>query len=226
MEAKNNEQADLNQKSFLFLSIGLAVSMLLVTSAFEWKSYDSEGSIVALEADEPAFDEIVTIPVTRMPSPPKPKVIPPEIIETKQEDVVEIQIDQPIPTFNFEEEPLAIVDNTPPLADEPVDVVESYVEQMPAPEGGMEAFYKYISKNLKYPKNAIRNNISGKVFVSFVVDKDGSLQEVQVIKGIGGGCDEEALRIVQNAKKWQPGRQGGRTVKVRMVIPITFQLSQ
>ena len=88
----------------------------------------------------------------------------------------------------------------------------------------MSAFYKYVATTLRYPAQARRMGIEGKVFVQFVVDKDGSLTDVQAIKGIGAGCDEEAVRVISKAKKWKPGKQRGRAVKVRMILPITFKL--
>ncbi|MCK5701162.1 MAG: energy transducer TonB, partial [Cyclobacteriaceae bacterium] len=77
---------------------------------------------------------------------------------------------------------------------------------------------------LKYPAQARRMGIEGKVFVQFVVDKDGTLTEVTAVKGIGAGCDQEAVRVIEGAPKWKPGKQRGRSVKVRMILPITFKL--
>jgi len=77
---------------------------------------------------------------------------------------------------------------------------------------------------MRYPVQARRMGIEGRVFVQFVVQKDGSLQEIQVIKGIGAGCDEEAVRVIKKSKNWKPGKQRGRAVKVRMIIPIVFRL--
>jgi protein TonB len=88
----------------------------------------------------------------------------------------------------------------------------------------MEDFYKYVSKNIEYPKQARRMGIEGKVFVQFVVDKDGSLSDVKVIKGIGAGCDEEAIRVLKESPKWTPGKQRGRPVRVRMSLPIFFKI--
>ena len=102
--------------------------------------------------------------------------------------------------------------------------VFTMVEHLPAPEKGMKSFYSYVRKKLKYPADARRKGIEGKVFVQFVVAKDGSLIDVRVLKGIGDSCDEEARKVVQNAEKWTPGKQGGVPVNVRMVIPITFSL--
>jgi len=78
---------------------------------------------------------------------------------------------------------------------------------------------------MNYPRLAIRNNVTGKVFVQFVIDKDGRITDVKSVKGIGFGCDEEAVRVLENAPKWIPGKQRGREVKVRMVLPITFSLN-
>ena len=98
------------------------------------------------------------------------------------------------------------------------------VEENPEFIGGMAKLYEYLGKNIQYPEMAKENGIQGKVFVQFVVDKDGSLTDVQAIKGIGAGCDEEAVRVISKAKKWKPGKQRGRAVKVRMILPITFKL--
>ena len=104
------------------------------------------------------------------------------------------------------------------------DEIFTIVESQPAPAKGMNSFYEYIRKNLRYPAKARRKGIEGKVFVQFVVEKDGSLNDVMVIKGIGAGCDEEARRVLENADEWMPGQQNGQPVKVRMVLPITFSL--
>jgi TonB family protein len=99
------------------------------------------------------------------------------------------------------------------------------LEDQPGPEGGMAAFYKHVQKTMKYPRDARRFGIQGRVFVEFEVDEDGELITVKTIKGIGGGCDKEAERVVKNSPKWNPGKQRGQPVKVRMILPITFKLS-
>lgn len=110
------------------------------------------------------------------------------------------------------------------LEDEIAEEIFTIVEQKPEPNGGFNVFYEFVSKNMKYPPMASRSGIEGRVYIEFVVDKDGSLTDLKVIKGIGGGCDEEALRILGKAPKWNPGKQRGRPVKVRMVLPILFRL--
>ena len=98
------------------------------------------------------------------------------------------------------------------------------VEQNPEFPGGMQALVNYLQRTLKYPAAASRGNISGKVYVSFVVNTNGELTDVTVLKGIGFGCDEEAVRVVSQMPRWKPGKQSGRAVKVRFNLPITFAL--
>lgn len=98
------------------------------------------------------------------------------------------------------------------------------VEVMPEYPGGMEALIEYLGSNIKYPEEAKNENIEGKVFVNFIVEKDGSIGETTVLRGIGGGCDEEAVRVVNNMPDWTPGTQRGEPVKVSYNLPINFAL--
>lgn len=98
------------------------------------------------------------------------------------------------------------------------------VEKRPTPKGGRIAFYRYIAKNLKYPDKARKNKIEGRVIIECVVEKDGSLSTFKVRKGIGGGCDEEAIRVLKLAPKWNPAKQRGESVRHRIFVPIVFKL--
>lgn len=98
------------------------------------------------------------------------------------------------------------------------------VEQNPEFPGGAAEMYKYLSKNIRYPGAASRANIQGRVFLQFVVNTDGSITDVEVVKGVGFGCDEEAVRVVKSMPKWKPGRQSGRAVRVKYTLPVNFQL--
>ncbi|PIB37078.1 hypothetical protein BFP72_17540 [Reichenbachiella sp. 5M10] len=104
------------------------------------------------------------------------------------------------------------------------DGIFDIVEDQPMPQGGMEEFYQYIAQNMKYPLAARDAGVEGIVFVQFIVDTEGNITEAQVLKGIGNGCDAEALRVVQNSQKWKPGMQDGKAVNVKMVLPITYKL--
>jgi protein TonB len=107
---------------------------------------------------------------------------------------------------------------------EEAKLIFSVVEQMPEYPGGEEALKEYLTKNLAYPEFAKENGIHGTVYISFVVEKDGSISDVKVLRGIGGGCDEEAIRIVKRMPKWIPAKQNVRTVRVQYNLPIKFNL--
>ena len=226
MELKKNPKADINKKSTLFLNIGLVVSISLVFFAFEYKFYD-EGPAMDLGTVNDDMEEIMESPPTEQPPPPPPKVKLPEIIEIPDEEEIEEEIeldldmdmdqDDAIEDMVFEEEG----------EEEEVDKVFQIVEQQAEPQGGIQAFYDYVANQLndKYPRQAQRMGIEGVVYVQFVIEKDGSLTDVQAVKGIGGGCDEVAVEVVKNAPKWTPGKQRGRAVRSQRVIPIRFVLN-
>jgi TonB family protein len=98
------------------------------------------------------------------------------------------------------------------------------VEVMPEYPGGHEALFAYISENIKYPEKAKKEKIQGRVFVSFVVEKSGKVTNVSILRGIGGGCDEESLRVVSEMPIWKPGLQDGKPVRVQFNLPIKFAL--
>ena len=104
------------------------------------------------------------------------------------------------------------------------DSVYNIVEEMPQFPGGEKALMDFVANNVKYPEEAKDNNISGRVFVGFVIEKDGSVNEVKILRGIGGGCDEEAVRVIKAMPKWKPGKQKGKPVRVHYTMPFMFKL--
>lgn len=106
------------------------------------------------------------------------------------------------------------------------DKIYTIVDRSPSFKGGMDNFYKYIAKNLKYPKTARENGIEGRVFVVFIVDKKGNIVDAKVVKGVNPELDAEALRVVENSPKWIPALKDGKKVKVRMNIPINFVIDK
>lgn len=110
------------------------------------------------------------------------------------------------------------------IDDEPEEPVFKVVEVLPQYPGGNEAMYKFIGDNIKYPEKAKEDKISGRVFVNFIVEKDGAVSNVNVLRGIGGGCDEEASRVVAMMPNWTPGTQKGKAVRVSFNLPINFAL--
>lgn len=105
------------------------------------------------------------------------------------------------------------------------DIIFTVVEQQAEFPGGFEAMGKFLGKNMKYPAKARRMDIQGSVFVSFVIDKNGNISDPQIIKGISAECDEEAIRVVKLMPPWKPGKQNGKPVKCRFVLPIKFKLA-
>jgi len=221
MESKKNKKADLEKMYRLFLNVGLCTSLLLVILAFEWPAYRESG-IVELGKLNDDFEDIIEIPPTDQPPPPPPKIQLPEIIEVENEVEIEEEIEVII---DVEVTELTVIEDiVAKPKDEEVEKVFDIVENDPEFPGGMKAFYKYVGDNMNYPTQAIRMGIEGRVYVQFVVDKEGNLSEVIAIRGIGAGCDEEAERVLRESPKFIPGKQRGRPVKVRMVMPIVFKL--
>ena len=223
MEAKKTAKADLEKKSSFFFSIGLLVAMALIVMAFEWKQYD-ESLAELVGKNTNTFEEMLEVPPTDVPPPPPPQIQAPIIVEVPDEEKIEEEIDVKFDVEASEETKIQEVVVVAEEAKEEVDEIFTIVEEPASPKGGMPAFYKYIGDKMKYPAQARRMGIEGKVFVQFVIGKDGSISDVKAVKGIGAGCDEEAVRVVQAAPSWSPGKQRGKSVKQRMVLPITFKL--
>src|SRR5689334_18485193 len=223
MEAKKTDKADLQKKSIFFFSLGLFFTMALMLTAFEWTTQDD--SIVELKGKTTdVFEEVIEVPPTDQPPPPPPQIQAPVIVEVPDEEEIEEEIKV---NLDIEVTQDTKVEEIVVKAEEPkeeVDEIFTIVEESAAPKGGMAAFYKYVGDKMKYPPQARRMGIDGKVFVEFVINKDGSITDVKAVKGIGAGCDEEAVRVVQSAPAWTPGKQRGKPVKQRMVLPITFKL--
>ena len=224
MEAKKNKNADIHRLSGLFFQLGLVVSLAMVVIAFEWRSSD-DGSTVDLGSLEETFEDIIDIPNTIQPPPPPPVIQQPQIIEVPDEEEIEEEIEVNLDIEITEETIIEelVFEDAP--EEEVADEVFTIVEENPLPVGGLMAFYRYVATNLAYPEIARRMGIEGNVFIEFVVEKDGAITAVRSLKGIGAGCDEEAVKVINNAPKWRPGKQRGKPVRVRIVLPIHFRLS-
>jgi periplasmic protein TonB len=224
MDTKKSPKADLENKRVLFIQIGLIFTLAVVLLAFEWKSYDR----VLVDLGE---REIVDIPeemveITRQEQPPPPPAPPPQTTQFQiVEDDVEIEDDFIIDAdVDITTEIEAYI---PPVFEEEEVVEEEIfivVEDQPEFPGGDAARIRFLSENIRYPQMARESGIQGTVFVTFVVERDGSITDVRVIRGIGGGCDEEAIRVIEAMPSWTPGRQRGRPVRVQFTMPIRFTL--
>jgi len=222
---KSDRDSKNKSRKFLMSSISLCLSLALVLGAFEWKSYYND-SKVELTGQIHNFEDLIEIPPTNQPIPPPPKIQHPKIVEVADEEILEdIEVDLDIEiTEDTKIEEIVFLDLSSKMEEEKPDEIFTIVEQNPEPVGGMKSFYEHVGENMVYPDYAKRLNIEGRIFCQFVVEKDGSLTDIKVIKGIGGGCDEEAIRVLKGAPNWNAGKQRGRPVRVRMVLPIYFKL--
>lgn len=225
-QPKKTERADLEQRRPLILSISLLVTMLVIVSAFEFRSRP-QTKVILLAENSLTFEELTEVPPTEQPPPPPAVIQQPRIVEVPNEEVIEeeikVQFDIDVTDKTALQE-ITLVTPQPIIEEEAADEIFLVVEQTAAPKGGLSAFYQFVSANIRYPAQARRMNIEGKVFVEFVVERDGKLGQFNVVKGIGAGCDEEAVRILEASPNWEPGKQRGKPVRQRMVLPIYFKL--
>ena len=226
IEIKETKDKKMHASKLLVSSISLCLSFLIVIGMFEWKSIEN-GSNVSLEMTAQNFEDLIDVPQTKQIQKPPVQVQAPTIIEVNNEEIIEdIEIDLDIEmTEDTRIEAVVFVEDTQEgIPEEKVDEIFTIVEEQPSPEGGIKSFYEFVSKNLYYPAQARRMGMEGRVFVEFVVEKDGSLTDIKAVKGIGAGCNEEAVRVISKAPNWNPGKQRGREVRVRMIMPIMFKL--
>lgn len=225
MEVKKNPKLDLASKTGLFRIIGLNISLLAVIVAFEIPDKGDQG-IIQLTSEIDNTTELIEIPPTEQAPPPPPQVQSFEVKEIPNEVILEAEINVELDVEVLERtviQDLVFTANGEP-DEEAVDEVFTVVENQPEFPGGLEAFYEFVGNEIKYPSAARRLGIEGKVFVQFVVDKTGDVTNIEVVRGIGAGCDEEAVRVMNMVPNFIPGKQRGRAVKVRMVVPIYFKM--
>lgn len=226
MEAKKTPKADLEKKRGLFVQIGLIVALAAMLVAFEWKTYDARQLDLGGRQAEAIEEEMIEI--TQQNKPPPPPAPPPtttlinivqDNVEIEDDFMIDAEANQltEIPTY------------VPPAVTEEEEVAEAeiftVVEDQPTFPGGDEARIRFLTNNIKYPQMARESSIQGTVYVTFVVERDGSVTDVRVLRGIGGGCDEEAIRVIKAMPKWVPGKQRGKPVRVQFNMPIKFTLA-
>lgn len=227
MDIKKSDKANLESKKTTFFQLGLVVTIALILIAFEWTTTERQANAFAGLSEDVMEEEI--IPQTEQDEPEVET--PPEVNVT---DIFEIVDDD----VKIENEVLFFDDRT--NAD---DIVQAYtftakadeeekeedifmiVEDMPTFKGGdVQKFSNWVKERVKYPIIAQENSIQGKVFIGFVVEPDGSVSNVQVIRSVDKSLDEEAKRVVESSPKWAPGKQRGQPVRVRFSITVNFQL--
>lgn len=224
MEIKKSEKANLEHLRSTFILIGLALTLSILWWGFEYKTYDKTdnefANTQALDAEEDIVIQTERIE-TPPPPPPKQQTTVIEIVE----DDVDIDVDLEIDAEMDED---ADIDDAPVQQEEEEEEKEDeifvFVEEQASYPGGEDARRAYLRDNIKYPEMAKESGIQGTVYLKFVVEKNGKISNVKVQRGIGGGCDEEAVRVLKAMPKWQPAKQRGRAVRVWFNMPIKFTL--
>lgn len=227
MEVKKSQKADLEGKKITWLFVGYVLVLATMFVAFEWTERDKVIDTSQALADMVFEEEI--IPITQQPEniPPPPPVEVPAVVEelnivddrTEVETVIasteelgeRVEVKYVAPAVVVEEEPEETV-------------IFEVVENMPEFPGGQTALMQFLSKNIKYPTIAQENGVQGRVVVQFVVNKDGTVVDPVVMRGVDPYLDKEALRVIAAMPKWKPGMQRGKPVRVKYTVPVMFRL--
>jgi protein TonB len=227
-DVKKSPKANLEPEKSTYFLMGLVLAVALILMAMEWSTELrklDERKLVYITA----VDEDIP-PTQRPPTPPPPPPPPPPPVVPESFNVVDQPVDTPI---DLGTEPAPIVDVLPPTllpnfqkspaveADEEIFVV---VEKMPEFLGGVDAMMRWLGSNIRYPDAAAGNGIHGRVVCSFVIERDGSITDVQVMRGVDPALDREAVRVIRAMPNWTPGMQRNTPVRVRFTLPVTFRL--
>lgn len=228
MEVKKNDNANLEKRKGIFLQLGLVISISLCLIAFEWTTGTKDDNPFDTGDEEVIEEEMIPITEMQEPEPEAPPEVPKttEIFEIVEDDVAieneilfeddETDFDDEIQMYDFE------VTEEQEEEEEEIFVV---VEDMPTFRGGdVNKFRNWVQQRVKYPQIAAENGIQGKVFLMFVVEPDGSVSNVTIMRGVDPALDNEAIRVVESSPKWAPGKQRGAPVRVRFSITVNFQL--
>lgn len=228
MEIKKTPKADLENKKSTWLLVGYVIVLSFMFIAFEWTKRDIKIDTSQAVADVVFEEEI--IPITEQPEKvtPPPPVAPPPVAETltiveDDADVDEVDIastEELGQQVEIKYVPVAVEEEEPEE-----QTIFEVVEEMPEfPNGGQAGLMQYLAKNIKYPTIAQENGTQGRVVCQFVVNKDGSIVDVKVLRGVDPYLDKEAVRVISTMPKWKPGKQRGKPVRVKYTVPVMFRL--
>lgn len=228
-EVKKSPKANIDALKLTSILMGMVVGISVLFFAFEWSSKTKKLDESIIVQDVLAEEEIEITRRDPAPPPPPPPPAPetPEIIQVVEEKVetrIEINTEDDASKRQME----TFVPPPPPKPKVEVVTEEIFVvvEEQPEFPGGNAAMMKFLSDNIKYPVIAQENGIQGRVITNFVVEKDGSITDVQVVRGVDPSLDKEAVRVIQSMPKWKPGKQRGSPVRVRFTLPVVFRLQQ
>ena len=232
MEIKKSRKADLEGGKGLSILMGIVVGLAVLFVGFEWGTQEK-----TIQKDEGIADIIAEeeIDITRQEETPPPPPPPPPVEQVAEvlnvvEDDVEVENTDLLSSEDNQAEAQTQT-YVPPVVkveeeEESSQQIFMVVEEMPEFPGGQAALMSFIAKSIKYPVVAQENGIQGRVTCSCVVNKDGSIVDAEVIRGIDPSLDKEALRVINTMPKWKPGKQRGKPVRVKFTVPINFRLNQ
>lgn len=225
MDVKKSPKASLEDKKMLFVMMGLVMVLSLLYIGFEWT--DREVTVyAATDTSLLAEEEIEVVPTAQeLPPPPPPPA--PEIVEIL--NVVEDNVEVASVEINTEDDKNKVVVVSAPVTSAPIEeeednVVFQVVEKMPSFPGGDSQLFKFLNDNVKYPVIAQENGVQGRVICQFVVNRDGSIVDVEVVRSVDASLDKEAIRVIKSMPKWSPGQQRGKPVRVKYTLPVNFKL--
>ncbi|MDD7437513.1 MAG: TonB family protein [Bacteroidales bacterium] len=229
-QKKKTDRANLERGKGLFFLMGLVVALATVFVAFEWGNKEITVGEISTDFVIEEIEDIQITPQDEQQPLPEPEIQQEVVVEeltiveddVKVADVQIVSVDDaanklqqtftpPAPTQRSREE----------VAE---DHIFEYLEEMPEFPGGQAEMMKWLQKNVQYPPIAAENNIQGRVMVSFVVEPNGSISNVQIARGVDPNLDKEAVRVVKNMPKWKPGMQTGKPVRARFTLPVQFRL--
>ena len=230
MEVKKSPKADLEKGKTMSVLMGFIVGLAVLYVGFEWSTQD----VMVVDETEQVQDVIAEeeIEITRQentPPPPPPPAAPAvaEVLTVVDDDVeladVEIASSEDDASAAQQETYVAPVVEEEE-EEEAAQQIFTVVEKQPEFPGGMSELMKFLAKSIKYPVIAQENGIQGRVVCSFVVNRDGSIVDIQVMRGVDPSLDKEAVRVIGTMPKWKPGEQRGKPVRVRFILPVQFRL--
>ena len=226
MEAKKSKKATIENQRGSWLLMGLVVALAFMFVSFEWTQHDVR--VAALSSDDESIFVTELVPITfpdeklEPPPPPENKIV--EILEIVKND---IEVADNVSTVGEDMDETHKIVWIPPVVETEVvdeDVIVDVAEIMPEFPGGTAALMKYLGTNIKYPTISQEMGSAGRVIVQFVVDKDGSISNPEVVRGVDAYLDKEAIRVISSMPKWRPGVQNGKKVRVKYTVPVVFRL--
>ena len=229
MEIKKSPKANLENKKFLFMELGLIAALLMVLGAFEWSTTETTVSI--LEEETAVVIEEEQVPITQEEQLPPPEV-PKEPVMSDIIDIVDddIKVEDNFLISTEDDASLGVEIRDYVVEQEEEEEVEeevpfAIVEQKPTFQGGdANTFTKWVFSKIVYPEIAKENGVQGRVTLQFTIETDGSVKNVKVLRGVDSSLDKEAVRVVSSSPKWKPGMQRNKPVRVKYTFPVVFQL--